>query len=534
VDGGDSEHSSSARGPSPETPTVTAVDTTGPSPRALHGASATAAISATPGQGRKGGREALSRVRAALAIAGGAALLGAAAVLMASAGGLKPAVRVTGAPLAGSVSGVEALLDDASAEASVEAQLDAGPESGTGWRIGRLAGDPTVTLVEGVMEHRPLLVALTAAGLPNGEAQRIAGSLSEVRSLDRIGPKDAFTVARDRSGGHVVAYELAGSPTDVWQGREEPQPDGSQKLTARKLGLFPEPVRVRKAVLVGADLRASIADAGLGPVDDVLTMLDDALEGHAELSEIRPGARLRIVGTQERVDGVFIRWLSLDAVEYFPAAATATSVRVYEFGDDQAAKKHHGWYDAKGKQPVRGGWRMPVPLARIASRFNPHRMHPVLHVIMPHNGVDLAAPAGAPVYATASGVVSSVGFDGPCGNKVEIAHPHGMTSVYCHLSRFATGLRVGQHVEQRQLIAYVGQTGRVTGPHLHFGIRRGDVFIDPLTLRLDGVRVVPREKRDNFDRLRADLDAELDTIPLPAPNGSPQETEPETIYEESP
>jgi hypothetical protein len=108
-------------------------------------------------------------------------------------------------------------------------------------------------------------------------------------------------------------------------------------------------------------------------------------------------------------------------------------------------------------------------------------------------------------------------------------------SIYCHLSRFAAGLHVGQHVEQRQLIAYVGQTGRVTGPHLHFGIRRGGVVIDPLTLRLDGSRVViPRASRDEFERQRAELDAELDGVPLPAANGVPVETpEPgDSFYEE--
>jgi murein DD-endopeptidase MepM/ murein hydrolase activator NlpD len=174
-----------------------------------------------------------------------------------------------------------------------------------------------------------------------------------------------------------------------------------------------------------------------------------------------------------------------------------------------------------------------VPLARLASRFNPHRMHPVLHVVMPHNGVDFAAPVGAPVYATAAGVVASVGYGGPCGNMVEISHAGGVTSIYCHLSRFASGLHAGLHVEQRQLIAYVGQTGRVTGPHLHFGIRRGGVFVDPMTLRLDGVRVVPRALRDEFDRRRAELDAALDEIPLPASGGVvPEANEPETFYEE--
>jgi hypothetical protein len=152
---------------------------------------------------------------------------------------------------------------------------------------------------------------------------------------------------------------------------------------------------------------------------------------------------------------------------------------------------------------------------------------------MPHNGVDFKAPVGAPVYATAAGVVEGVGSDGPCGNKVEISHPGGITSVYCHLSRFAPGLRVGQHVEQRQLIAYVGQTGRVTGPHLHFGIRRAGVFIDPMTLRLDGVRVVPRSLRDEFDRRRGVLDTELDGIALPAAGASaPEVAEPDNFYEE--
>jgi len=477
------------------------------------------------------------RARAGLAIGGGVALLGAVVSVLVAAGGTsRPIGTATGAALAGSISGGEVLFEDAATAAAPADDAGAAPaERATVWRVAELASDDGVSLVQGIVDRRPLLVALGAVGLPRAEAQRVTESLSDVRSVDHFGPKDAFSVARDKASGRVVAYEVTSSPADVWQGREETQGDGAQKLVARKLELLPEPVRVHKAVLVGADLRASLAEAGLGPVDEVMTMLDDALEGHAELSDIRPGARIRIVGTQERVDGVSVRWISLDAVEYFPAAERAPSVRVYQFGDDDQSKKHHEWFDAKGRQPMRGGWRMPVPLARIASRFNPHRMHPVLHVVMPHNGVDLAAPAGAPVYATAAGVVTSAAFDGPCGNKVEIAHPNGMTSVYCHLSRFATGLRVGQRVEQRQLIAYVGQTGRVTGPHLHFGMRRGDVFFDPLTLRLDGFRVVPRSRRDEFDRRRGELDAELDSIALPAPAGPPAaDVDTETIYEEPP
>jgi hypothetical protein len=478
-------------------------------------------------------------VAKAVSLAGGAlALLG--AIFLPRLFGQSestPVPRASAAPVAGGIAGLGSLVDggpavlaetrtDASFESFDGSLPDAGPIT---WRIGRLADDPSVVMVDIPIQHHPLLAALSGTRVSRGEGQRLVASISDVHGVDRFGPKDMLTVAVDKSTGSIVAYELASSPADVWQGREELQPDGTPKLLAKKLKLDVQRVRVRKAVLVGADLHASFVEAGLASIDDLLAMLDDALEGHAELSDVRPGARLRIVAMQDQVDGAFVRWVSLEAVEYFPAAAGAPSVRVYRFGDDDDAddpgkrgadsNKRRGWYDAKGRQPYHGGWRSPVPLARITSRFNPHRMHPVLHVVMPHNGVDFAAPVGAPVYATAAGVVTSVGPAGPCGNRVEISHPGNVQSIYCHLSRFATGLHVGLHVEQRQLIAYVGQTGRVTGPHLHFGIRKNGMIVDPMTLRLDGMRVIPRGSRDEFDRQRAELDAELDSVALPASTG---------------
>jgi len=475
-----------------------------------------------------------------LTMGGAAAIAGAVlAAHFATGAGHRALPQVSAATLGGALSGLDFGVDAGTPDAAADAPFEVAPARTEPriWRVSRLAEDPTAGLVDVTVGHRPLLAALGGAGLARAEAQRVAASLAEVRGNERFGPKDEFTVALDKPTGRVVAYELATSPADVWQGREQPQADGSLKLETRKLELEVDRVRVRKAVLVGAELHQSFIEAGLAPIDDLLAMVDDALEGHAELSDIRPGARLRIVATQDQVDGAFVRWGSLEAVEYFPATPNAPSVRVYRFGDDDgddaSSKKHHGWYDAKGKQPYHGGWRSPVPLARITSRFNPHRMHPVLHVIMPHNGVDFAAPVGTPVYATAAGTVVSVGGDGPCGNKVEISHAGNIVSIYCHLSRFAAGLKVGLHVEQRQLIAYVGQTGRVTGPHLHFGIRRGGIVIDPMTLRLDGVRVVPRPQRDAFDRQRAQLDAELDGIALPASGAAAAEpAEPDSFYEE--
>src|SRR5205085_630003 len=103
--------------------------------------------------------------------------------------------------------------------------------------------------------------------------------------------------------------------------------------------------------------------------------------------------------------------------------------------DPKKAKRHPGgFYDAKARQPYQGGWRSPIPFARVTSRFNPKRMHPVLHTIMPHNGVDFGANSGTPIYSTGAGVVRSVGDGGPCGNMVQVDHPNGLTSAYCHMS----------------------------------------------------------------------------------------------------
>jgi murein DD-endopeptidase MepM/ murein hydrolase activator NlpD len=166
-------------------------------------------------------------------------------------------------------------------------------------------------------------------------------------------------------------------------------------------------------------------------------------------------------------------------------------------------------------------------------------MHPVLHVVMPHNGVDFAAPSGTPIYASAAGVVRSAGDGGPCGNMVQIDHAGGLTSAYCHMSRFAAGLHAGQHVEARQIVGYVGQTGRATGPHLHFAIKRGESYIDPLALKLDGVRVVPIAYREEFTKTRAEMDAALDAILLPPAvatkaDGKDDKKTEDTVFDDSP
>lgn len=97
-----------------------------------------------------------------------------------------------------------------------------------------------------------------------------------------------------------------------------------------------------------------------------------------------------------------------------------------------------------------------------------------------HQGVDFSAPTGTPVHAVADGRVLMAAFYGGYGNLIILEHAGGYTTYYAHLSAYASGLQAGSQVRRGEEIGRVGSTGRSTGPHLHFEIRKDNVYIDPL------------------------------------------------------
>lgn len=121
--------------------------------------------------------------------------------------------------------------------------------------------------------------------------------------------------------------------------------------------------------------------------------------------------------------------------------------------------------------------RMPVDGVRLTSAFG-MRDHPILRQRRQHNGVDLAAPQGTPVYATADGVVEMARYYGSYGNYVQIGHGGDLETRYAHLSGYT--VRLGDEVRKGDLIGYVGSTGRSTGPHLHYEVRVANEPVNPI------------------------------------------------------
>ena len=121
--------------------------------------------------------------------------------------------------------------------------------------------------------------------------------------------------------------------------------------------------------------------------------------------------------------------------------------------------------------------RMPLDDATLTSSFG-MRTHPVLGGRRAHKGIDLAAPSGTPVYATADGLVQMAQWYSSYGNYIQIGHGNEMETRYAHLSRIVAV--EGAWVKKGDLIGYVGSTGRSTGPHLHYEVRVAGVAVNPI------------------------------------------------------
>ena len=159
------------------------------------------------------------------------------------------------------------------------------------------------------------------------------------------------------------------------------------------------------------------------------------------------------------------------------------------------------YFNENGENVKKAFLRAPLDFAYISSHFNPNRMHPILHKIKAHNGVDYAAKRNTPVKASGDGVISFIGKQRGYGRTIEIKHGGNIKTLYAHLERFNSKLKQGSKVKQGDIIAYVGDSGQATGPHLHFEFWKGEIRTDPVKVKLPSAKPVNISQKDDFDNL---------------------------------
>jgi len=261
-------------------------------------------------------------------------------------------------------------------------------------------------------------------------------------------------------------------------------------LSAKQRPVTMQTRRFYKSATIRSSLFAATDAAGIPDViaAQVTRVFATDIDFH---SDLRKGDRLSVVYEMAYESGEPV------APGRIVAAQFVNDGRAYEailFTDENGEE---GYYSPDGTNRAKSFMRSPLEFSRISSGFG-SRFHPIFKNWRAHTGVDFAAPQGTRVLATADAQVLSVGRKGGYGNAIELRHSGGITTLYGHLSAFASGLRPGSHVRQGEVIGFVGKTGYATGPHLHYEFKIGGVFQDPMKVALPKADPVSPQQRAQF------------------------------------
>lgn len=213
-----------------------------------------------------------------------------------------------------------------------------------------------------------------------------------------------------------------------------------------------------------------------GETIDLTLALADIFSGDIDFNtDLQPGDRFELlVEKQYREDKRFSGYGSILAAEFENAGHRLRAVRFTPDGGSP------GYFDERGISMRRFFLKSPLKFEpTITSGFSRSRLHPVLHEVRAHLGVDYRAPVGAPVVAVSDGYVVSAGMKGGSGRMVHVRHANGYETQYLHLSSIA--VRAGARVRQGELIGRVGSSGLATGPHLDYRLKKNGAFINPVT-----------------------------------------------------
>jgi len=257
---------------------------------------------------------------------------------------------------------------------------------------------------------------------------------------------------------------------------------------------------------ITSSLFASAAKAGVS--DTTIMNLANIFQWDIDfMLDIRQGDEFHIIVEELWRDGKRVAEGDILAAEFVNQGEVFRGIR-YRTPDG-----HTNYFAPDGRNLQQAFLRAPLEFSRISSNFNPNRRHPILNTLRAHQGVDYAAPNGTPVKTAGEGKIIFRGVKGGYGNTIIVQHAGNITTLYGHLSRFNKQFQNGSRVRQGDVIAYVGQSGLATGPHLHYEYRKNGVHLNPRTVKLPNAEPISPSLKADFLRTAAPLIAQLDRTP---------------------
>ena len=343
--------------------------------------------------------------------------------------------------------------------------------------------------------------SLRRQGISPSTVHLIATEMRKVFDFRHSRPGDSYRLGQD-ADGRVLDFRYQQSPEEsfylAWEGT---------RYVVKKETAELRPLIAKIAGIVDSSFYGAIL--GLGEQSALASEFARILAWDIDFSrQVHPGDEFQILyerlyRTNDDGEDVYVRPGRILAGRY--AGKTGDHTVVYfEDGDGQGA-----YFRPDGSSVERAFLAAPLEFRAITSRFTRSRQHPILKVTRPHPGIDYAAPKGTPIWSVAAGVVEYRARAGASGNLIRIRHQGGLTSHYAHLASFAKGLEVGDRVEQKQIIGYVGSTGLSTGPHVCFRVKKNGTYVDPMKISGPAGDPVRASRLAVFNSVRDQLLADL-------------------------
>lgn len=379
------------------------------------------------------------------------------------------------------------------------------------------AENAVVAAVEPVLSPKPITVlreividdgetfgnVLTAAGIAQGDALAAANALTKVYNPRHIKNGQGLTLSFTRIGNKETLDSIA------------LQPEVTKEITIvrNETGGFTADLDMvavtRQHYAAKAEITSSLYEAGeRAHVPHALMASFMRIYSHAIdfQRDIHPGDRFEILYDQPTTDDGTPA--GEGTIIYAALVVGGKEKPVYRvtFNDGTV-----DYFDPRGQSIRRALLRTPVAASHITSGFG-MRMHPLLGYSKMHQGVDFGAPSGTPIFAAGNGTVAEVGTKGGYGRYIRVRHNGQLETAYAHMSRFGQGLYRGAKVKQGDVIGYVGSSGRVTGPHLHFEVHVNGRQVNPLNVNLPTGRMLEGQLLAEFKKGQKKIQEEFESL----------------------